>query len=338
MGSEVKLILFHVQLHKKPLISNLHCLHSSLDTAEDERIKKDLSDYIATRINVAQLANKLIHKNSSRLQEKIMTKFTHFLVCKASGCFLYVKLILDLVEKGNLSIKSGSFKVVPQNLSEIYQLAFNLKFSSSESFVQVGDILSICLASLQPISLYQLYLAYTSLYVTSEIAWKQFKEKYQTIADILIIRKDGTLMCFHPTMRDWLLRKRGDRDKESEVKFMSDSRLGHSAIALYLSRHQPEMQNTEKLLAMAHHILKSNIYKNSQNVRFSTRQLQACFTSLSMNDISLALSCMRNIYSPIIKVSRLLLLAGADPNQSTDQEDQCPLLGHRILRVWLCQP
>ena len=103
---------------------------------------------------------------------------------------------------------------------------------------------------------------------------------------------------------------------------MSDSRLGHSAIALYLSRHQPEMQNTEKLLAMAHHILKSNIYKNSQNVRFSTRQLQACFTSLSMNDISLALSCMRNIYSPIIKVSRLLLLAGADANQTTDQEDQ----------------
>ena len=41
----------------------------------------------------------------------------------------------------------------------------------------------------------------------------------------------------------------------------------------------------------------------------------------------LALGCLRNIYSPIIKVSRLLLLAGADPNYVTDERDQCPILG-----------
>ena len=78
---------------------------------------------------------------------------------------------------------------------------------------------------------------------------------------------------------------------------------------------------------MAHHILKSNIYKNSQNLPFSTRQLQACFTSVTMDEVTLALACIRNIYHPLIKVSRLLLLSGADPNHVTQENDLCPLLG-----------
>ena len=33
----------------------------------------------------------------------------------------------------------------------IFQLVFNLKFSSSDSFVPVGDLLAISLASLKPV-------------------------------------------------------------------------------------------------------------------------------------------------------------------------------------------
>ena len=70
---------------------------------------------------------------------------------------------------------------------------------------------------------------------------------------------------------------------------------GHSAIALNLSRHLPvatepestHAKNAEKILQMGHHVLKSNLCKNSQNPRFSTRQLQACFTATAVDDISL---------------------------------------------------
>ena len=47
---------------------------------------------------------------------------------------------------GNNSI-SGLLILFPV----IYQLVFNLKFSSSDSFVPVGDLLAISLASLQPV-------------------------------------------------------------------------------------------------------------------------------------------------------------------------------------------
>jgi hypothetical protein len=43
------------------------------------------------------------------------------------GCFLYAKLILDLLESGQLVVKSGSYKVIPRTLAEIYQLVLNLR-------------------------------------------------------------------------------------------------------------------------------------------------------------------------------------------------------------------
>ena len=69
---------------------------------------------------------------------ELAARLTGHLAAKARGCFLYIKLILDLLEKGSLSIKSASFKVLPQTLSEIYQLVFNQRFSSVQAYDQVG--------------------------------------------------------------------------------------------------------------------------------------------------------------------------------------------------------
>ena len=60
--------------------------------------------------------------------------------------------------------------------------------------------------------------------------------------------------------------------------------------------------------------------------RLPHRHLQACFTSLSPGDLTAALGSTKNIFSPILKVSRLLLLAGADPNTRTELEQAVPLV------------
>ena len=213
--------------------------------------------------------------------------------------------------------------MLPENLSEFYQLAFNLKFSSSESFSQVSDILSISLASLQPMNLQELFFIFSALSLKSDVGWNEFNQRYQLLSEFLVMRQDGSVMCFHPTLRDWLLRR---RDGES-TKFQCDIRKGHEAIALSMIR-QPKNLKPEKVLVLVHHILKSNIYKNiGQELYFSHRDLQAYFVSLATDDISLALGCTKNIFSPISKVSRLLLLSGANPNHVTDQMDKCTLLG-----------
>jgi len=292
--------------------------------ATDERLNKDLSDYIDNRLK----ENPQMIQNKSKMTKNLTTKLTSHLVSKANGCFLYVKLILDFMKKGCLVIKSGSFKVLPLNLSEIYNLAFSLKFSSSQSFEQVSDLLSISLASLQPINLHELFTIFSSLSIKTEVTWNEFNERYQLISDLLVIRKDGSVMCFHPTLRDWLLR---NQEKDPN-KFLLDIRSGHTAIALSMSR-QAKMLKPEKVLELSHHILKSNLYKNiGQELNFSHRELQAFLVSLAADDISLALGCNRNIFAPIIKVSRLLLLSGGNPNYTTEHMDHCPLLG-----IYSCQ-
>jgi hypothetical protein len=72
---------------------------------------------------------------------------------------------------------------------------------------------------------------------------------------------------------------------------------------------QAKILKPEKVLILAHHILKSNI------------ELQAYYVSLATDDISLALGCTRNIFSPISKVSRMLPLSGANTNYVTDHMD-----------------
>ena len=252
-----------------------------------------MTDYISARLSLAQIASKL-HKNSSRQSRNLLAKFSSFLVTKAGGCFLYVKLVLDLVEKGSLSIKTGSFKVVPQNLSEIYQLMFNTKFPSCESYVQVSDIFSICLATLQPLTLEEIFTVLSSLSVRPEVRWAELKCLYQTVVDVLVRRSDGTLMCFHPSLRDWLVRRReGD-----STKFLCDLRTGHAALALSYSRQA--VLSSERILGLTHHLLKSSLHRaapgqSGTSSRLPHRHLQACFSSLTGGDLSAALSSINPI-------------------------------------------
>ena len=142
----------------------------------------------------------------------VTEKLARFLTLRARGCFLYVKLVLELVERGTLNLKSHSFKSLPQSLSEIYHLAFSIIFPCSESYEQVSQILSIALVQLQPVSMETLFAIFSALHVKSEMNWAMFQDKYGLVSDFLVARNDGTLMFFHSTFRDWLT---GRREGES---------------------------------------------------------------------------------------------------------------------------
>ena len=71
------------------------------------------------------------------------TRFVNFMLQESQGCFLYSKMVLDLIERGYLVIKSSSFNVLPLSLSELFLLEFNLKFSSTRSFEKVISLVII---------------------------------------------------------------------------------------------------------------------------------------------------------------------------------------------------
>ena len=187
----------------------------SLDNTEvDERLNKDVADFVLSRVcsspNITTSGS--WRKNFQTQESQTVEKLTKFLTLRAKGCFLYVKLILELIERGTLNLKSNSFKSLPQSLSEIYHLTFSILFPCSESYEQVSQILSIALVQLQPVSLETLFTIFSALHVKSEMNWAMFQDKYGLVSDFLVARNDGTLMFFHSTFRDWLT---GRREGES---------------------------------------------------------------------------------------------------------------------------
>lgn len=173
---------------------------------------------------------------------------------------------------------------------------------------------------------------------------------HQMLSGFLVKRLDNTYMFFHPSFREWLIR----RDEGESTKFLCDYRLGHAAIAFRLSRVEAPLDG-DKVLELGHHVLKAHVYRNatpcwpSRDLQVSFYRtcgsklmyqydieefkqmllylcLQAIWLTLSSECISSALCMLRNIYSPNVKVSRLLLLAGASPNHVTEYLGNAPIL------------
>uniref|UniRef100_A0A1I7WKR9 ANK_REP_REGION domain-containing protein n=1 Tax=Heterorhabditis bacteriophora TaxID=37862 RepID=A0A1I7WKR9_HETBA len=95
-------------------------------------------------------------------------------------------------------------------------------------------------------------------------------------------------------------------------------RNGHILLALYLTHRSP--LNSNELFELAHHLLKAHPYKymNGEYIPelTSSKDGQILWIQKSSCDITTSLLNLRNMHYPNTKISRLLLLAGADPNSA----------------------
>ncbi|KAF7285187.1 hypothetical protein GWI33_011724 [Rhynchophorus ferrugineus] len=297
----------------------------SLDSSSaNENIQKDILGYINFRLqNSPSIQSNITLSTNGKLESGSVSqhKFSQHLLNLSQGSFLFAKLTLDLLERGQLVAKSSGYKVLPVTLSQIYLLHFNLRFPTIRSFEKVTHILSVCLSALYPLTLAEIFYSVNSLLVDNFLQWPEFCQRFKLLSGFLVKRLDDTYMFFHPSFREWLIR----RDDNEATKFLCDLRSGHAGIAFRLSRVQAPM-DAEKTLELGHHILKAHVYRNMSLPTLTSRDLQAFWVSQSSENISAAVCHIRNIYSPNVKVSRLLLLAGADPNYITDFLGKSPVL------------
>ncbi|XP_055540780.1 protein TANC2 isoform X2 [Wyeomyia smithii] len=281
----------------------------------NEGLQKDILEYITFRINQSSSIQHNIAGGKEIINTSLHFKFAHHLLTLTKGSFLYAKLTLDLIERGNLVIKSSSFKVLPVSLAQIFLLNFNLRFPTSTAYDRISSILSVCLAALYPLTLTEIFYSVNALTVEGEggelIDWGEFLCRFKTLTGFLIKRIDNTYMFFHPSFREWLIR----RDDGESIKFLCDLRNGHAGIALRLSRLQVPL-DAEQTLELGHHVLKAHLYRAAPQHQ-SPRDLQSYWVASVSSCVSSALCTLRNVYNPNIKVSRLLLLAGASPDHVT---------------------
>lgn len=284
----------------------------------NESLQKDMLDYIRFRLDHSPS----IQNNTGSVKEtsSAQCKFPQHLLNLTRGSFLFAKLSLDLIERGHLVIKSTSYKVLPVSLAQIFLLNFNLRFPTTTAYDKVSSILNVCLAALYPLTLMEIFYSVNALMVEVPIEYDDFLQRFKLLSGFLVKRIDNTYMFFHPSFREWLMR----RDEGESSKFLCDLRTGHAALALRLCRLQVPL-DAEQTLELGHHILKAHLYRNAPATQ-SPRDLQGFWVASVTECISSSLCTLRNVYSPNIRVSRLILLAGASPDHITSFLGSAPII------------
>ncbi|XP_038123989.1 protein TANC1-like [Cyprinodon tularosa] len=296
----------------------------SLDILPDSSdLGADLSDYIHHRVSgSSQIAANVTTPTGSAPDPLLLSKFSSNLSTRSHGSILYLQLTLDLFHKGHLTLKGGNYLVVPVSLSEVYLLMCRVGFPDKEVFEQVLPVLNVALASLHPLTDEQMFRALNAGSVKGELEWNDFQQRLDSLAGFMVRRRDGTRMLCHPSFREWLVWR---ADGES-ADFLCDARSGHALLAFMFSRQEGKL-NRQQTMELGHHILKAHIFKGlSKKTGVSSSVLQAMWVNCSTDSLSAALGSLRNLYTPNIKVSRLLMLGGACVTWCTEVIGHAPIL------------
>ncbi|KAM9346470.1 protein TANC2 [Symphorus nematophorus] len=317
-------VITTVRTGQQDITGSLPFHRISLDRMEENNaIDQDLQGYLMQRIHSSAEIQSNVSLSNGRLDNTALAKLISHLKSLSKGSYLYLKLTLDLIEGGYLVLKSSSFKVVPVSLAEVYLLQLNMRFPTQSSFQRVLPLLNVTVASLHPLTDQQLFEVVNAGALTGgTLHWAEFVHRLEQLSSFLVRRNDGSRMLNHASFREWLMW----REEGQDDRFLCDPRSGHTLLAFWLCRQEGKL-NRQQTLELGHHILKAHIYKGlSKKLGVSSSVLQGLWLSYSTESLSPAVSSLRNLYTPNIKVSRLLIMGGADVDFRTDVLGNAPLL------------
>ncbi|XP_019740365.1 protein TANC2-like isoform X3 [Hippocampus comes] len=317
-------IIATVRTSQQDIARSLPFHRISLDRMEENTaIDQDLQAYLLQRIHSSPEIQSNVALSNGRLDNTALTKLISHLKALSKGSYLYLKLTLDLIEGGYLVLKSSSFKVVPVSLAEVYLLQLNMRFPTQSSFLRVIPLLNVTVATLHPLTDRQLFEVINAGALTGgAMQWAEFTQRLEQLSPFLLRRADGGGMLNHTSFREWLVW----RDEGQDHRFLCDPRSGHTLLAFWLCRQGGKLSR-QQTLELGHHILKAHIYKGlSKKLGISSSILQGLWMSYSTESLNHALSSLRNLYTPNIKVSRLLILSGADVDYRSGVLNNAPLL------------
>ena len=180
----------------------------------------DMIGYIDRRVSSScSLRDNICSSAKCHLAE--LQRFAARLQSMSEDSFLYTKLVLDLIEAGQLVLKSSNYGAIPVSMSEAFLLHFNIRFPSAMSFERVSDILNISLASLRHPTSEELFVAVNSGIVGGHhVTWDDFCRRLFLLDGFLVRGRSKTFTFVHPAFREWLtLRGAGE-----SCKFLCDPR------------------------------------------------------------------------------------------------------------------
>lgn len=255
-----------------------------------EENRTDLQEYIENRIfSTASILSNII-PTETRRKTKLTVKLVEFIVTRNS--YLFAKLFLDLLEIGYITIKSDSFKSLPQSQEEIFHLLLSFRYPTSSSYKLMSQFISILLATSRPLNL-------TEVASILDIDLNALRTEYNKVKDLIITRSDGSIMFIHPSLSQWL---RTDGHRFS-------TQPNHNQFVLYMDKNRILAQPTD-IEEFLQHLVKSELL-NLECPYFSDRDRQVLYTTYKVERRTLkkVYKHLRHLYRSDTDIMRLISIS-----------------------------
>ena len=236
--------------------------------SNDERNLEDIENYVSNKIYPLQgsiisriKAHFLIRDNDTPTQRIVST-----LVKKSQGNFLFVRVVLNVL----LTSANGYnwTENVPKTLNNIFQLYFERKFSTRESFQSLREIFEVLVASYTPLSAEVIH-SVVKLDNPSALDFEyDFMPKLDQVS--LFLRyglENGHVRIYHASLSEWLT-----SETNKGRLFYINKQKGHKRLAKYFLKIIKSVEKNltaEEAFHLACHIVEGGLDEHQIREFFS---------------------------------------------------------------------
>jgi hypothetical protein len=195
------------------------------DDIRKEHISRDSQQYILRRLETDSKLKSLVTKDSAEMLNQLHIK--------ASGCFIYLEIILDLIDKQTITLRQ--IKDIPGTLSGLWLWLAQKLFGKSK-YENVRSILELLIAFNKPITF---NLIYSSLkYRDNKLTPTQLQTRIESLGPLLIKTENGFLPI-HESFLTW-----SQDVKYSTTRYLCSKVNGHWTLVVYYSKSCLKLKGT----------------------------------------------------------------------------------------------
>ena len=224
--------------------------------SDDTKNLNDIDTYLSFK--VFSWKDSLVHKIKTNLaitnNEAPAQKIVSILTERGQGNFLFVKVMLDL---WMASTQSASLDAFPQTLDTIYQLYFERKYATPESFQPLRAIFEVLVAAYTHLTIHEMHLALKLGHPALDLEYDLMPKL--DLVSLFLWHGSGEdlIRIHHASLSEWLT-----SDKNKGKFYYIKKQNGHNRLAKYYLKKAEESNfplKPDRAFYLASHIVEGGL-------------------------------------------------------------------------------
>ncbi|XP_022790585.1 protein TANC2-like [Stylophora pistillata] len=225
--------------------------------SDDTKNLEDIDTYLS--LKVFSWKDSLLHKIKTTLaitnNEAPAQTIVSILTEKGQGNFQFVKVVLNL---WMASTKDVSLDTFPQTLDTSYQLYFERKYTTPESFQPLREIFEVLVAAYTPLTIHEIHLLLKLEHPALDLEYDLMPKLDLVSLFLWHGSGEGLIRIHHASLSEWLT-----SDNNKGKFYYIKKQNGHNRLAKYYLKKAYENNlplKPDKAFHLASHIVEGGVY------------------------------------------------------------------------------